>query len=420
VLELGLGGGQTAKLAKSGDKDWKLEAPVAYPADLETVAQLVKALDKLSYTEKIDPAPDDREQFGLGADAHSVRVTAGQGAPVELSVGGATPTKGGRYLALASQPGVVYVVDNATATSLTPTLLALRDKRLLRTPTGGATELTVKKNGAVLVRATRKDGAWQLVEPESAPGDGERIELMLEELAQARATDFSAPDAKPEDHGLAKPELELTVVTPAGSEQLALATADGKSWARREGDPVLLQVNPGVLTGVPATFFDYRAKHVLTLDTAAVHALELAFPRASQSHRFERSGDEWKPVEPGLEMRPLKIEDLVFAVASLEATGVEPASADPKALGLDPPNVTVKAFDDKGAELGTLSLGDASLTAGVPARSSQHTEVWRVSNELAKEVPLSAEAFHNLFVKAPEPAPAAPPAAPPAQSPASP
>jgi len=410
ALELGLGGGASAKLAKSGDKDWKLEAPVAYPADPETVEPLVKTLDKLAWTEKIEPAPDDRVQFGLGAGARTLRVTAGPGEPVELSVGGPTPTKSGRYLALASQPGVIYVVDVAAATSLTPTLLQLRDKRLLRTPTGGATELTVKKNGAVVVHAAQKDGAWQLVEPETAPGDGERIERTLEELSLARASDFSGADAKPDAYGMAKPELEVAVVLPTGTERLTFANADGKSWVRREGDPVLLQVNPAVPNGVPTAFFDYRAKHVLTLDPAKVHALELGFPRASQSHRFERSGEEWKPVESGLELRPLKLEDLVYALASLEATGIEPASADKQALGLDPPAAVVKAFDDKGAELGTLSLGDVSGTAGVPALSSQHGEVWLVANDLGKEVPLSAEAFHNLFVKAPDQPPVTAPA----------
>jgi hypothetical protein len=418
ALELGMGDGATVKLARSGAKDWKLEEPVAYPADLETVGRTVEALGKLAYVQKIEPAPADREQFGLGAKARTVRVSTGQAEPVELAIGGATPTGGGKYLALASDPNAVYVVDTAAATSLTPTLQQLRDKRLLRASTGGASELVVKKGGALVVHATRGEGPWQLVEPESAAGDAEKIDRTLEELSLARASDWSPADAKPEAYGLAAPALEVTVVTPAGTEHLALASADGKTWVRREGDPVLLQVNPAVLTGVPTTFFDYRAKRVLTLDTAKVHALELAFPRTGQSHRFELSGNDWKPVEAGLELRPLKIEDLVFAIASLEATSLEPASADKKALGLDPPAVSLRALDDKGAELGALSLGDLSAPAGVPALSSQHPEVWRVPGELGRQIPLSAEAFQNAFVKPPEPAPAA--AAPPAPAPSSP
>ena len=412
ALELGLGDGTTAKLARAGEKDWKLESPVAYPADLETVERALEALAKLAWVQKIEPAPADREQFGLGAKARTLQASTGQGTPVQLSLGGATPTGGGKYLALASDPNAIYVVDTAAAASLAPTLQQLRDKRLLRAATGGASELVIKKDGALLVRATRGEGPWQLAEPESAPADGDKIARTLEELGLARASDWSPADVKPEAYGLAKPALEITVVTPAGKEQLALASADGKTWVQREGDPVLLQVNPAVLTGVPTAFFDYRAKRVQTLDTAKVHALELGFPRAGKSHRFERSGDEWKPVEAGLEVRPLKIEDLVFAIASLEASGLEPATADKKALGLDPPAVTLRALDDKGAELGALSLGDPAVPAGVPALSSQHPEVWRISSELGREIPFSAEAFQNAFVKPPEPAPAA--AAPPA------
>ena len=419
ALELSLGGGATAKLARSGEAGWRLESPVAYPADPETVERALANLEKLSYTVMISPPPADLEQFGLGADVHRVRVFTGGAEPKEVLVGGTAPVSGGRYLALAGEPSRIYVVDSAGASGLTPTLLQLRDKRLLRAASGAVSDLTVRKNGAVVARATKTDAGWQLVEPEAAPGDAEKIERTLEELALARASDFGNAEAKPEDYGLARPELELALVTPAGTEQLALASAGGKTWVRREGDPVLLQVNPAVLSGVPTTFFDYRAKRVLTLDTAAVHALELAFPRSGQSHRFERSGDDWKPVEPGLELRPLKIEDLVFAISSLEASGLEPASADRKALGLEPPAVTVRALDAKGAELGLLSLGDPSAPAGVAALSSQHPEVWRVPNELGREVPLSAEAFQNAFVKAPEPAPAAP-SAPAPQSPASP
>jgi hypothetical protein len=407
ALELSLGGGATAKLVRS-EAGWKLESPVAYPADGDAVERALANLEKLSYTVVISPAPADLEQFGLGADARHVRAFAGGGEPKEVLVGGTAPVSGGRYLALAGEPSKLYVVDPAGAAGLTPTLLQLRDKRLLRAASGAVSDFTVRKNGAVVARASRTDAGWQLVEPEAAPGDKEKIERTLEEIGLARASDFSSPDAVPEEYGFAKPDLELALVTPAGTEQLALASAGGKTWVRREGDPVLLQVNPAVLNGVPTAFFDYRAKRVLTLDTAAVHALELAFPRSGQSHRFERTGDDWKPVEPGLALRPLKLEDLVFALSSLEASGLEPAGADRKALGLEPPAVTIRALDAKGGELGALSLGDPAAPAGVPALSSQHPEVWRVPNELGREVPLTAEAFQNAFVKAPEPKPAAP------------
>ena len=108
----------------------------------------------------------------------------------------------------------------------------------------------------------------------------------------------------------------------------------------------------------------------------------------------------------------------MFAIASLEATGLEPASADKKSLGLDPPAVSVRALDDKGAELGALSLGDPSAAAACP-RSRRNTRKCGGSRASSgRQIPLSAEAFQNAFVKRPDPAPAPAAAVPPASSPA--
>jgi hypothetical protein len=162
-------------------------------------------------------------------------------------------------------------------------------------------------------------------------------------------------------------------------------------------------VSPAAVSAVPAKTFDYRAKRVQTLESDAVKAIELSWPRSGVTHRFELQGSDWKSAEAGVELKPLKVEDMLLAVAALDATGIEPAGADKKALGLDPPSVTLRALDAGAKELGVLSLGDASPDRGLPAVSSQGSDVWRVSNDLGGSVPLSVEAYTNTFVKAPEP-----------------
>lgn len=408
ALEFTLGDGKTARVVRAGKSDWKLESPVAYPADGETIERALHALAKVQSTWTISPAPADLAPFGLGAGRHSVRVFTGEGEPKEIFLGGPTPVGSGKYVALASDPTRVFTVLAGDLYGLAPTLVELRDKRLLRIAAGGADELTVRAHGELAAHLKRSDSGWQLVEPESAPGDAEKIRRTLEDLSLARATDFADTPEKAQTDAFAKPAVELVIHTPDAQEHLALAQADGKTWLRREGDPVLLAVNPGVLGQIPTRAFDYRAKRVFTLQTDKVHALELAYPRTGQTHRFELSGSDWKATEKGVELRPLKVEDLLYAVASLDATGIESHGTDRKSLGLDPAVVTVRAFDDKGAEIGELSLGDASVDKGIPAASSQSGELWRVSNDLGKEVPLSPEAFTNQIVKKPG-EPAAPP-----------
>lgn len=408
ALEFALGDGKTARVTRAGTGDWKLESPVAYPADAETVERALHALAKVQSTSSISPAPTDLAPFGLGDARRGVRIFTGEGEPSQIFVGGPTPVGGGKYVALASDPARIFTVGAGDLYGLTPTLVELRDKRLLRIAAGGADELTVRAHGEVAAHLKRSDSGWQLVEPETAPGDAEKIRRTLDDLALARATDFADSPDKGETEAFAKPAIELVVHTPDAEERLALAQTGGKTWLRREGDPVLLAVNPGVLGQIPTRPFDYRAKRVFTLESDKVHALELAYPRTGETHRFEIAGSDWKASEAGVELQPLKVEDLLYAVASLDATGIESPGADRKALGLDPPVVTVRALDDKGTELGVLSFGDASADRGIPASSSQNSEVWRVSNDVGKEVPLSREAFANQLVKKPAPAAAKP------------
>ena len=206
------------------------------------------------YVQKIEPAPADREQFGLGAKARTVRVTTGQGEPVQLSIGGTTPTGGGRYLALASDPNAVYVVDTAAATSLTPTLQQLRDKRLLRAPTGRrqrarreegrrAGRARDARRGALAARRAR---VRRRRRREDRPHAGGALAW------RARAT--GAPRTRsPRRTGWRSPSSSSPWSRRRGpsSSRSRAPTARPGSGAR--AIPVLLQVNPAVLTGVPTT-----------------------------------------------------------------------------------------------------------------------------------------------------------------------
>jgi hypothetical protein len=159
---------------------------------------------------------------------------------------------------------------------------------------------------------------------------------------------------------------------------------------------------------------------VLTLDVEQVRALELAFPRGGATPRLKREGEVWKSEEAGVELQEQKVEELVFALEAVDATGLEEASLDRAQIGLEPALAVLRAFDEKGELLGSIAFGDPHPDEGLPALSSQSPLVWRVANEIGRELPLSPEAFTNLLVKsAPAPAPAteapaeeAPPATP--------
>lgn len=409
-LELDTSDGRTAVLSREdGDSSapvWRLSAPVVYPADVDAVERALRALEKLSSTATIDVRREDLEPFGLGASRKRVSVNTSAGEPRTLYLGGETPVGGGRYLELADDKNRLYVVSSGSLAGLTPALVELRDKRLLRVASSAVDELTVRVGGARVVRAKRTEAGWALVEPENAPADEERIRRVLDDLALARASGFEDEPKARASYGLESPEVEFVVRAGETEERLVLANVAGQHWLERGGDPVILAVNERVSSSVPREFFDYRAKRVQTLDVVQVRSLEIAFPRDAQMQRLLREGETWRAETAGLELKQLEVEDLLYALASIDATGLETSSLDRAQIGLEPPLASVRAFDEKGTLLGELSFGDPHPERGLPALSSQSPLVWRVSNDIGRDVPLSPEAFANLLVKsAPTPPP---------------
>lgn len=378
---------------------WKLTAPIAYPADADAVERALSALEKLASTATIDARPADLEPFGLGGERKRVAVKAGEGEPRTLYLGGDTPVGGGRYVELASDPNRLFVVSAGSLGGLAPSLVELRDKRLLRLAPDAVDELTVRAGGALVVHAKRTEAGWALVEPESAPADAERVRRVLDDLALGRASGFEDQPKAAKEYGLDSPQVEIIARAGDVEEQLELGTADSKTWLERAGDPVLLEVNERALTSIPRAYFDYRAKRVLTLDVEQIRAIELAYPRSNETQRLKRDGEVWKAEEAGVELQADKVDELAYALEAVDATGLEEASLDRAQIGLEPALAIARFFDEKGALLGELSFGDPHPDKGLPALSSQSPLVWRVTNDIGREVPLSPEAFKNLLVK---------------------
>ncbi len=176
-----------------------------------------------------------------------------------------------------------------------------------------------------------------------------------------------------------------------------LGSSGGTGYVRVDAGDVLYAVPERLLSGIPRTFFKYRYKRVFELDRASVRRIELHFPRADVLQSYGRSDAEWSPEGEAPELEPFRVEDLLLAVRSLDATGIERPDASPADFGLDPPSVRVSAFDADGEVLGWLELGDI-LGESLSARSSQSERIWQVASQLGEDLPLGLEAFQNRFV----------------------
>jgi hypothetical protein len=408
-LELPIEDGSTAKLTRDAGAggSWRLEEPIAFPADEGSVEGILSALEKLEAESVIEDRPDDLEPFGLGGDARRLRIDLDEGDSLELAIGAATPVGAHRYVARSDVPERLYAVAQWKIDSLVPSLMKLRDKRITRLESEDVTSIRVSHGGDLVVSAARVasegDGdTWEIQEPFQARADGQRIQRLIQDFVFGRASDFVDEAGGLDAYGLASPQIVLVLAADEAQERIELGSVDDKLYARVAQSGLVLELPKRLLEAVPTELFGYRYKQVLALSGDEVERMELRFPRDDATYAFAREEARWVSEDPETRVESLKLDDLIWALRDLEAIGLVEASVDPTQLGLDTPRVRVILEGAGGAELAELELGNPQFPDGLAARSSQGESIWRVDNDLGRDVPLGLEAFRNRWIEGEE------------------
>ena len=419
ALELPIGEGARARLRR-GDDGWRLETPIAYRADDGAVDAIATGLASLESRTVIEEPADDLGAYGLGDEAARVEIFTQSGAEgppaLVLRLGRDTPFDGQVYAAVEGREAV-YTIERYRRDTFQPELQLLRDKRVVILAPADVTALRVREEGiqvAFVERTPPSEGEgeaageveadWRVVEPVKERGDPRRIRRLLQDLSLARASAFVDEPDDLASYGLDAPALQIELMAGEVSETVALGRANDKFWARRDGAGPVFEIQERTLDQVPRTSFAFRDKMVLELDAEAIHQLELHFPRDGASYSFVRGDEGWRSAGEGVQVDSAHPEDLLFTLASVEATGIDEGEVDRAALGLEPPLVRAVALDEAGAELGWLELGDPESGRGMPAISSAGPRLWRVVNDLGETVPLGEDVFRAVWlVQEPEP-----------------
>jgi hypothetical protein len=416
-LEIPLEDGALARIVRAPADvgGWMIETPIEFAGDDGVLRGLISTLAGLAFESEIEEPPGDLSAFGLARDAAALRVFTAEGEPRSLIVGGKTPIGTSRYLLLADEPPRLFTIPSSVVSVLQPSLEELRDKRIIRLEPREATEVTIRAGGDLVARASRTGAAasesepgagWVLTEPAPLAADSSRIGRLLQDLSLYRATGFLDGDVDLAQYGLDAPAVEVELTTPGGTQRIALGTVEDREevWARVTGPkpgagiPVIFELHKRALEQIPRELFAYRFKQVLAFDDALAHRVEVQFPRDASAFAFVRDGNSWSPDGSDVQIEPFRIDDMVYALRDLEATALV-EQPDLVALGLEPPRVRVSVFDELGAELGWLEVGDPDPPRGLAARATDAGPIWRVRLELGEDIPLGLEAFQNRWVK---------------------
>ncbi|MBN2359724.1 MAG: DUF4340 domain-containing protein [Deltaproteobacteria bacterium] len=244
------------------DDPWRLTAPLAAPADADTVNQLLQQLAGASYDRVFSEEPTaPLSHYGLDPPQVAITVTAADGAHT-LEIGAAVTGDGTRRLARRGGQSAVLEIPERFVEGLKKTPFDLEEKRALTFRSDLVRQLKLKLDDGKLVVIERESSdsdveRWSLLAPRPAPAKSWRVSSLLFALTNLKAKRYAATglDARVEEEKLAQYGLDRprqTIVAFDAEQRelgaLLIGTVSGEEAfvMRRGGDRVLVVARSSV------------------------------------------------------------------------------------------------------------------------------------------------------------------------------
>lgn len=274
--------------AERSSGQWRLSAPLAYPANALALDTLVDVCARLR-PQLVIPAAQARTpaQFGLAPPQATV-IFHQDGAKVELHIGARAPVSAQVYVQVAGNPAVA-VADANLLELLPKTADDWRDRQLLSLAGLNFDQLRIRSGPRDLVlQRTPTNQLWRITLPPPVKrANTPRIEQLLQELQRWPVQRFVSDDPKAdlESLGLQTPETELAI--GSGTNDLVVVQF-GKSptnqpdlvYARRLATTNVVLVAREWLEQLRAPYWDF-CEHRL-LDPSALDTMDRIEVRSAE------------------------------------------------------------------------------------------------------------------------------------------
>jgi hypothetical protein len=351
---------------------WMITQPHDWAADQGAVKVLTDGLEKLGFGDLVSESKAKFEDLGV-AEGKAARVTVKDksGALLaDLFIG--KPIAGFTMVRPAGKDEVWQT------TGLVPYMVnkdpkGWRDHVILDVPVNDVEKLTVEGDGAKLslVRdgdAKGNETRWKVAEATGdAPKDAAALDLAtvngaVQAAASLRAGDF-ADDKKPEEVGLAKPSVSLTLGTKDKTYTLLVGDTKGDDvYVKRADAPQIYTVKKLAIERLAHRPADYRDKTLAKAKEVDLVSIEIT--SGGETTVLKKEGTAWKSAGK-VAVDANKAKQVASAFDNLAGSSFS-TEKDPKKTGLAKPAGAV-----------TLHLKDKSTVAfKVGSQTADKTEVY--------------------------------------------
>lgn len=267
-------------------------------------------------------------------------------------------------------------------------------------------ELVVTAPEDETTRLAKRDGAWQIVDPVTAPADETEVSGITSSLASLERVDTVDENPKNlSDFGLEPARAEIAFRTQGAKDMRRLligarAPTGAELYARLPGESRVFLIPSYVESSLVRTTLQLRDKTVLKFDRDAAESLEVVTPE--HTIKLAHAPSEWRIVEP------LKVradfgasESLVGRLATAQMKSI--ISSEPleqpalRKMGFDKP--TASATVASGSSRATLLVGAKTPEGDYYARDTSRPLVFTVESSLVDEMkkPVSEFRRKDLF-----------------------
>lgn len=318
----GESGAEPVKLSlKKENGSWKIQSPIDYPAEAETIETWLKTLSDVSFEKSFEAAPERLKDFGLSPPKIRVSLTYADSKQSELRIGDKSPVGYSNYFQVEGKPSV-YLVSQYVQTASNKELFDLRDKSLGVPEISKVQSLSFRYANGDDFLLERQANDWQVKGPklQSFMADADEVASFFNFLRQQRIDRF-LDDPSPDLHKAlstknseTKSMVVIKIAAEGGSEgELHFFENNGIVYLKmpqlKDG---FATVDKKVLEGIKRTPKSFQSRKMFSFNSTEATQAEI------DGKKYEKKDEQW--VESGsgqdrTEFVRLLLVDLEFAKA---------------------------------------------------------------------------------------------------------
>jgi hypothetical protein len=358
--------------APAPDGSWRVKAPGDWPADAAAVKSLLDGLERLAFGDQVTQGKEKHEDLGV-ADGKAQRVTVKNASGTTLADFFVGKAVAGYTMVRLAGKNEVWQGSGIYGYMVNRDAKGWRDHVIFQVSAPDAEKLVVEAGASKLALEKLPgdkdvkvggEAKWKIVEATGdAPKTTEALDVQhvngaVQALAALRATDFADDTKKPDDVGLAKPAMTVTLTAKGKPYALLIGAAQGEDiYVKAADQPTIYTVKKFALERVAHKPVDYRDKTLVKVKEVDLQGVDITV--AGETTSIERAkGDKWQARGGKLALDEAKVKPVMSAFEAVAGSGFSDEK-EPAKTGLAKPAGLV-ALHLKDKSTVTLKVGAAT------------------------------------------------------------